>query len=221
SMTMYAITGLLPEKNSTISGEIIFHNQFNILKMNSKQKREFCSKNSAIILQNSINALNPNEKIYKQLMETVLLHNKISKQEAMKKILEVLKEVDIEPTEDNLNKYPHQFSGGMRQRIAIAMALQSPAKLLIADEPTTSLDAINQMKLAKLIKRICQQRNLSLIYISHNLGLVDIMCEKVIVIHNGEIVEEGLTKEVFSSPQNAYTKELVEGTKMLLTKEAF
>ena len=168
SMAMYALTSLLPQKNVLVEGEIKYYKNNDILKMNAKERQEYCSKNVGIILQDSINALNPYEKIYKQLEDTILLHNKISKQEAKGIIYELMEMIGIDADDKLLNKYPHQFSGGMRQRIAIAMAIESNAKILIADEPTTSLDAINQLKFIKFIKKLCRERNISLIYISHN-----------------------------------------------------
>ncbi|MDY2737602.1 ABC transporter ATP-binding protein [Intestinibacter sp.] len=216
SMTMYALTSLLPDKTVSIQGEIIYHGKDDILKMKRDERQKYCSTNAGIILQDSINALNPYEKIYKQLEETILLHRKISKEEVKKRIYELMDIIGIDANDDLLNKYPHQFSGGMRQRIAIALAIESNAKVLIADEPTTSLDAINQLKFIKFIKKLCTDRGISLIYISHNLALVAQLCDYVLIMKDGEIIEEGKLDEVFSNPKQEYTKDLIEKSRNLL-----
>lgn len=215
SMTMYALSNLLPEKNIIIDGSICYYGVHDILKMKKKEKRKFCSENTAIILQDSINALNPYEKVYKQMEETVRFHHNMTKEQAREKIKEMMSIIGLDGDMEILNKYPDQFSGGMRQRIAITMALESNANILIADEPTTSLDAVNQKKLVSFIKQICRDRGLTLIFISHNLGLVSMLCENVLVMQNGEIIERGTVEEVFSHPAEPYTKALVNGTKEL------
>lgn len=216
SMAMYALTSLLPENSLSLEGEIKYYKNNDILKMDRNKRQQYCAKNVGIILQDSINALNPYEKIYKQLEETILLHNKISKKEAKNRIYELMKIIGIDADDKLLNKYPHQFSGGMRQRIAIAMAIESNAKILIADEPTTSLDAINQLKFIKFIKKLCKERKISLIYISHNLGLVSQLCDYVLIMKNGQIIEDGKLDLVFSNPREEYTKDLIEKSKRLL-----
>lgn len=139
----------------------------------------------------------------------------MTKEQAREKIKEMMSIIGLDGDMEILNKYPDQFSGGMRQRIAITMALESNANILIADEPTTSLDAVNQKKLVSFIKQICRDRGLTLIFISHNLGLVSMLCENVLVMQNGEIIERGTVEEVFSHPAEPYTKALVNGTKEL------
>lgn len=216
SMTMYALTSLLPEKSVAIDGEIVYYGENDILKMKKSQRQKYCAENVGIILQDSINALNPYEKIYKQLEDTILLHKKISKKEAKERIYELMEIIGIKADDELLNKYPHQFSGGMRQRIAIALAIESNAKILIADEPTTSLDAINQLKFIKFIKQLCADRGISLMYISHNLALVAQLCDYVLIMKDGEIIEEGKLDDVFSNPREEYTRDLIEKSRNLL-----
>lgn len=198
SMTMYALTNLLPERTTEITGSIVFNGQHDILKMPKKEKRLLCSEKTAIILQDSMNALNPYRKIYTQLEENILHFHPEEKENVRKRIEEMMAVVGIPADAATLNKYPGQFSGGMRQRIAIAMALESNARILIADEPTTSLDAINQMNLVRFLKKVCEERELALIFISHNPGIVSMLCEDVLVMKSGEVIDCGKTDEVFA-----------------------
>lgn len=216
SMTMYSLCDLLPAGRTKVSGKIVYHGETDILQLAEKQKRLYCAKNAAIILQNAIDALNPYFRIRTQMLETIRFHHSLEAGEAEKRMRDLLVQVGIEDVEGVLRKYPGQLSGGMRQRVAIALALESDASLLIADEPTTSLDAVNQMRLITLIRKIVEEKDLTLIYISHNLGIIHMLCEDVLVMKEGEIVERGSCGKVFSAPRHPYTKALVEGTKELL-----
>lgn len=215
SVTMHAITNLLPIKTK-INGEIIFNEEVDILSLNSEDRRNFCSKNIAIILQDSINALNPYKKVYRQLMETYLLHHKVSKKEALDRIFEILKEVGMPFSFSDIDKYPYEYSGGMKQRIAIALCLCCDPKLIIADEPTSSLDAINQLKFVDYINKIMEKREIALIYISHNLGLISNLCQDLIIMKEGSILESGSVEEVFGNPKTDYTKTLIKYTRDIL-----
>ena len=219
SMTMSVITGST-EKNMIIDGSVLFGidaDKVDILQMNEKQRRKFCSQNVAIVPQDSINALNPYRCVRDQVIETIRFHKRLSRAQANEQFEDLMKSIDID---SNISKkYPYQFSGGMRQRIAIAMALESNAKILIADEPTTALDAINQLKLIEFINAICSQREIALIYISHNLSLIANICEQVLIMKGGEIIESGKMEDVFSSPKERFTKELIEGTRKLYENE--
>lgn len=197
SMTMYALANLLPERTTEITGRIVYDGGQDILKMSKKEKRSFCAEKTAIVLQDSINALNPYRKIYTQLEENILHFHPDEKGNVRKRIEEMMDIVGLSSDASILNRYPGQFSGGMRQRIAIAMALESNARILIADEPTTSLDAVNQMNLVRFLKKICTERHLTLLFISHNPGIVSMLCEDVLVMKNGEIIDRGKTVEVF------------------------
>lgn len=215
SMTMYCLADLLPEKNSRLQGSICYYGKQDILKMGRKEKRLYCSKHTAVILQDSMNALNPYRTVCCQLEETVLHHHRMSRREAKIRIAETMNRIGLSSDRKILERYPGQFSGGMRQRIAIAMALESDAEILIADEPTTALDAINQMDFVRFLDELCRERQLSLLFISHNLGLVDMLCDDVLVMNQGEIIERGSVKDVFSNPKEIYTRQLIEGTRKL------
>ncbi len=218
SMTMNAVTGLLPRKSARIRGRICLEQGKNILEMDARSRQKYCASKTAIILQDAINALSPYDRIGTQMKETVKLHHpELTPSQRQDMICRSLEQIGIPSPKMQLRKYPHQFSGGMRQRIAIAMALVSNSRILIADEPTTSLDAVNQLKFVRLLKEIQGRRQISMIYISHNLGLIASLCSRVLVMKDGEIVERGKTEEVLYSPKHAYTRELVNSTRKLYT----
>ena len=217
-MTMYALTSLLPEKNTRISGKIQYlepdGSYTDILTLPFEKRIAYCSKKTSLIFQDSINALNPYEKIGRQWGETVALrHPEMKKQERIRHISDRLQLFGI--TEPQvIRKYPHQLSGGMRQRIAIAMSLESDASILIADEPTTSLDAVNQRRIVRFIQQLCTDRKLTLLYISHNLALLDDICTHVAILQHGMLIEKG-TREILHHPSQPYTRELIEETRKL------
>lgn len=218
SMTMYALTSLLPEKNTRISGKIQYlepnGSYTDILTLPFEKRIAYCSKKTSLIFQDSINALNPYEKVGRQWGETVALrHPEMKKPERMQHILERLQLFGITDPQV-IRKYPHQLSGGMRQRIAIAMSLESDASILIADEPTTSLDALNQRRIVRFIQRLCTDRKLTLLYISHNLALLDDICTHAAILQHGELIEKG-TREILHHPSQPYTRELIEETRKL------
>lgn len=216
SMTMYTLTSLLPEKNTRISGKILYLEKdgsyTDILKLPFRKRTEYCSKKVSVIFQDSINALNPFEKVKTQWAETVRLHHpEIPKKDVDVHIANRLKLFGITDP-DAARKYPHQLSGGMKQRIAIAMALESEAKLLIADEPTTSLDAVNQRIIVNFIQKLCLERKLTLLYISHNLALLDEICTHAAILKDGKIIETGSREQVLHAPNNEYTRMLIRET---------
>ena len=194
-----AIISFLDKEKFVLNGEMNFLN-------NEENFKEI-----TMIFQDSINSLNPYEKIKKQLFETYLLHsqNKITKEFAMKEIKKLLLDVGLADVERILNSYPNELSGGMRQRVAIVLALCTRSKILLADEPTTSLDVINQFKFVELLKKITKEKKLTLIYVSHDIKLLSKICERIIVLKNGKIVEENTTEEILKNPQDEYTKLLV------------
>ena len=220
SMTMYALTSLLPEKNTHISGKILYLEKdggyTDILTMPFKKRTEYCARKVSLIFQDSINALNPFERIQKQWHETVAIHHPQMKKEEMDThIKERLKLFGI-ADDEALRKYPHQLSGGMKQRIAIAMALEADNQILIADEPTTSLDAVNQRNIVNFIQELCEKKKLTLLYISHNLALLDAISTHAAIVKDGEIIEKGTREDVFHSPKDPYTRKMIRETMELI-----
>lgn len=220
SMTMHCLTALIPRNICEIQGEILFRegdgHYTDALKLPWPERQRFCAKKISLILQDSINALNPFTHIEVQWAETAQLHHpEMARNSVREHLLRTMDAFGIPGGVETLRKYPHQLSGGMRQRIAIGMALESDAPILIADEPTTSLDTINQRKVVEFIEALCAQRGLSMLYITHNLGIVQAICDSAIIMKDGRIVEQGATRELFASPADPYTRQLIDGTRSL------
>lgn len=220
SMTMYCLTALLPRHTCHVRGEILFRDAdggyTDLLKLSWQQRRRFCANHVCLILQDSINALNPFERVETQWSETVRLHRPdMGRDEIRAHLLDTMQAFGIPGEVETLRKNPHQLSGGMRQRIAIGMALESRARILIADEPTTSLDTITQRKVVEFIKGLCVSKGLSMLYITHNLGIVQAVCDTVIVMKDGSVIEQGPVSQVFTDPDHPYTCQLIEGTRNL------
>lgn len=223
SMTMYALTALLPKRRTRMTGQILFReaddSYTDLLAMPQAKRQPYTAKRISLILQDSINALNPFETVARQWRDTVKLHHPdMPKEDTDRHILDRMDLFGIHGGKDVMNQYPHQLSGGMRQRIAIAMALESDAKILICDEPTTSLDAINQRNIVEFIEDLCDRGNLTMLYITHNLGITAAICTHTAVMRNGEIIEQGLTDNVFGKPQADYTRALINETAKLWQK---
>lgn len=221
SMTMYVLTSLLPDKSTIITGEIYYReadgSYTDILKLPFKKRSLYCADKAALIFQDSINALNPFETIGTQWRHTLRYRRQDLRREQQEAHMRArLVAFGISDC-GVLRKYPHQLSGGMKQRIAIAMALESDADILIADEPTTSLDALNQRNIVSFIDELCKKKGLTLIYISHNIALLDTICDHGVIVKNGSIVESGRTDQIFHNPENPYTKELINETRKLVT----
>ena len=224
SMTMNAITALLPEGSSEMEGRILFRlsdgSWQNLLEIPYKKRHAFVSEQVAVIFQDSINALNPNERILRQWSDTVRLHDaSIGPEEIEKHLLERMEIFGVRGGKETLQHFPDQLSGGMRQRIAIAMALESRARILIADEPTTSLDAISQRNTIEFIRKLLDTNKLTLLFISHNLGILQYMCNHILIMKDGHMVEQGLTDDVFHHPKEPYTQELVRETMNIMGKD--
>ena len=205
SVTMKAVVGLL-DSNCVINGGNIFYNGVDLLTLSKKDLREKINgKQIAMVFQDPMTSLDPTMQIGDQITEAMFLHKKISKSDAEKKAVELLNLVGIIDAEKRMKNYPHQLSGGMRQRVVIAIALSCEPKILICDEPTTALDVTIQAKILNLIKDIQEKMNLSVIYITHDLGVVAKVADFVNVMYAGKIIETGTVEEIFYDPRHPYT----------------
>jgi len=209
TMTALSIMGLLPEEAEVFQGGIYFK-ETNLLKISEKELRRFQGKHIAMVFQEPMTSLNPVQKIGKQVEEPLRIHEKYSKEERKEKVIQLLKEVEIRNPEKVYNMYPHELSGGMRQRVVIAMALICNPELIVADEPTTALDVTVQAQILQLLKRINEERKTSILFVSHNLSVIKQLCGKVLVMYKGKLVEQGTIEEVFYNPQDSYTKMLLD-----------
>ncbi len=211
TVTSKAVLGLIatPPGDVKKTSEIIFDGQ-NIMNYSEKEWRAYRGKDAAMIFQDPMTSLNPTMKVGKQIMESILLHSKVSKDEAKKRALELLKMVNIPNPEERMNQYPYEFSGGMRQRVVIAIALACNPKLMIADEPTTALDVTIQAQIIDLLKKIQKENNTAVVMITHDLGVVAGMADDIIVMYAGRIVEKGTVYEIFNEPKHPYTDALLK-----------
>ncbi|MCI7130271.1 MAG: ABC transporter ATP-binding protein [Lachnospiraceae bacterium] len=214
SVTMKAVMGILASNATVTNGtvEFSYHHAdgspetVNILEKNKKWIRKHINgKRIAMVFQDPMTSLDPTMTIGKQIMEGMIWHFKTPKKEAWAKSVQLLKEVGIEDAEKRMKNYPHQLSGGMRQRVVIAIALACNPDLLICDEPTTALDVTIQAKIIELIKRVQKERGISVIYITHDLGVVAKVADYVNVMYAGKIVEKGTINEIFYEPKHPYT----------------
>lgn len=216
SMTTKAILGLI-NSNLKIEGEVIFNKNINLLNAKKEELRKIRGQRICMILQDSMSAFDPLYTIGYQMIETLIENKGISKQKAKKISLEALEKILINEPKEVIKKYPHQLSGGMLQRCMIALALSMEPDIIIADEPTTALDSINQREVVEEFKRLRELTGTSLIFISHDLGVVKHLAEDILVMKMGEQVEYDNAKEVFSNPKHEYTKYLIE-TRIELSK---
>lgn len=209
SVTAYSIMGLTAYPGKLIGGTIRF-NGHQIDKMTEKEFRQIRGNEVSIIFQDPMTSLNPVYTIGNQITEVIRLHTGKSKQEADTRAKELLELVGINEPEKRLKQYPHELSGGMRQRVMIAIALACEPKLLIADEPTTALDVTIQAQILELMQELREKLGMSIIMITHDLGVVASMCEKIAVMYAGHIVEYGTADEIFYEPKHEYTKGLIK-----------
>ncbi|MDQ0176806.1 ABC transporter ATP-binding protein [Bacillus chungangensis] len=215
SVTAKAIMKLLSTPPASYKkGSIIFNGK-ELIKMKEKEMQKIRGNEISMIFQDPMTSLNPTSKIGYQIVEAVMKHNRISKKEANKRAVEMLELVGIPQPSKRANQYPHEFSGGMRQRAMIAMALACQPRLLIADEPTTALDVTIQAQILELMKELQQKTETSIILITHDLGVVAEMCDRVIVMYAGKVVETGTTREIFEKPQHPYTRGLLKSVPRL------
>lgn len=207
-MTSLSIMGLLEESTSSVSGRALFKGT-DLIAMKEKEKQEYRGNHLAMIFQEPMTSLNPLHKCGNQIIESMLIHTDISKAEAKEKAIELLKLVGIPAPEQRFNEYPHQMSGGMRQRVMIAMALACDPQLLIADEPTTALDVTIQAQILEVLKELRDRLKMGIILITHDLGVVSEVCDRVIVMYTGKVVEQGLIREILDKPKHPYTEGLI------------
>ncbi len=208
SMTAMSILKLLPKNAVIDSGEIIFHNK-NILELSNSEMRKIRGSKIALIPQDPMTSLNPLYTIGNQLLEVINKNKSLSKDEAIKKAIEVLDIVKIPNAKEKLNSYPHEFSGGMKQRAIIAMALATDAELIIADEPTTALDVTIQAQIMNILNEIKVNLGTSILLISHELNLVGQYSDEINVMYSGRIVEKASAKRIFETPLHPYTVALL------------
>ena len=211
SVTSLSIMGLVPNPPGKITaGEIVLNNR-DLTKLSDKEMRSIRGKDVAMIFQEPMTSLNPLFTIGKQLVEAIRIHNKSwSKKQAIKRAIEIMQLVGLPRANELINEYPHQLSGGMRQRVMIAMALVCDPKVLIADEPTTALDVTIQAQILKLMRELNERLNTAIMLITHDLGVVAETCERVVVMYAGQVVEEAPVEEIFENPQHPYTQGLIQ-----------
>ena len=209
SVTSQSIMRLYDEKKlAKYSGEIRLEGK-NILDLSETEMQHIRGNEISMIFQDSLSALNPVFTVGEQIVETICIHQGIDKKEAREKAVELLQMTGIPAPQDRVNCYPHELSGGMRQRVMIAMALACQPKLLIADEPTTALDVTIQAQILELLLRLNEQLNMGVMMITHDLGVVAQICKRVVVMYLGQIVEEGPVEEIFDHPGHPYTRGLM------------
>ena len=208
TQTALSVMGLLESHAKMPQGEILFGGK-DILKCQEEELREIRGKEIGIVFQEPMTSLNPLLTIGEQVEEALRIHTKDSPAERKEKALEMMRKVELPSPEELYRKYPHQLSGGMRQRVMIAAALITRPSLIIADEPTTALDVTIQAQILKLLKRINQKEGTGILFISHDLGVVRKLCDRVIVMNQGKAVEQGMVEEIFRNPTEAYTRKLL------------
>lgn len=210
SVTSLSILRLLDEQGgTTLSGEISFESQ-NLLDLSAQEIQKIRGNQISMIFQDPMTSLNPVYTIGDQIAESIILHQKLAKQEAWQKAIHMLQLVGIPSPEKRVKEYPHQLSGGMRQRVMIAMGLSCQPKLLIADEPTTALDVTIQAQILDLMVELQQKLNMGIILITHDLGVVAEVCQRVMVMYLGQIVEECSVETLFEKPRHPYTMGLIQ-----------
>ncbi|HXL25553.1 MAG TPA: ABC transporter ATP-binding protein [Chthoniobacterales bacterium] len=218
SVTCYSILGLIPQPPGRIESGTARFDGIDLLHCSSEQLRRIRGKRISMIFQDPMTSLNPYLRVSEQIMEPLLVHEKISQRKALLKATAALEEVGIQDAARRIQLYPHQFSGGMRQRVMIAMALISRPEILIADEPTTALDVTVQAQILELIRQSQQNLGMAVIFITHDLGVVASFCQSVNVMYAGRIVESAPTEELFAMPLHPYNASLQQSIPALHRK---
>jgi oligopeptide/dipeptide ABC transporter ATP-binding protein len=208
TITALSILRLVPEPGRIVSGRIIFRGQ-DVTKMDDDEIRQFRGNDVAMIFQDPMTSMNPVTKVGFQIEEAMTAHERFTERLAKGRVIELLKKVRVPAAESRVKDYPHQFSGGMRQRAMIAMGLSNEPALLIADEPTTALDVTVQAQIIQLMKQLNRELGTAMMLITHNMALVASLCQRVVVMYAGRIVEEGPVDQIFRSPQHPYTWSLL------------
>jgi peptide/nickel transport system ATP-binding protein len=204
SVTFLTVMGLVDRRHAEVSGSVIFDGD-EILGLSSSRLRKIRGKRIGMIFQDPMTSLNPVKKIGWQLEEAVMLHNDVTKDEARRRAIQILEEVEIPKADTRIDDYPHQFSGGMRQRVMIAMALINNPEVLIADEPTTALDVTTQAQILRLMTKLQKDHEMAIVMITHDLGVVAELANDVLVMYGGRVVEEAVVDHLFAKPEMPYT----------------
>jgi oligopeptide/dipeptide ABC transporter ATP-binding protein len=210
SVSVLSILGLIPNPPGRITGGEIFYSGRDLLKLPEAEMRKIRGNEIAMVFQEPMTSLNPILTCGFQIAESLIKHKKYSKKDALQEALELLKRVEVPSPQQRLREYPHQLSGGLKQRVVIAMALACQPKILIADEPTTALDVTIQAQILELMKNLRSEINAGVMMITHDLGIVSETCERVIVMYTGHVVEEAPVTEIFNNPYHPYTVGLLK-----------
>ncbi len=214
SVTNLSIMNLVQTPGRIEDGEVLFNGQ-DILKLSEKELRKIRGNKISMIFQDPMSSLNPFLKISTQMIETIQLHQGLNKKDAKAKAIEMLKLAGIPAAEERIDCYPHQFSGGMRQRVMIAMGLSCNPEILIADEPTSALDVTIQAQILELMQDLTKRLGTAVIMITHSLGVVAGMCDTIMVMYAGRVVERGSTADIFKEPKHPYTQGLIDSVPRL------
>ena len=216
-----AVMGLHNDRTTIVKpGSRIEFGGRNILDFSKREWQEFRVKQVSMIFQDAMSSLNPTMLVGEQIAEAVFLHQKIEKKEALRIATGLLEQMGVANPDENARRYPFEFSGGMRQRVMIAMAMACNPRLLIGDEPTTALDVTIQTQILQLIKDLQKKRGMAVLFVTHNFGIVAGLAQRVVVMYNGKIVEKGRTEEIFYRPLHPYTQALLRSTLRMDTKKS-
>lgn len=209
SVTAFSIMRLVPEPPGSITGGQVFLENQDLLQLPEARMRKVRGDRISMIFQEPMSSLNPVFTVGNQISEALILHRGMNKKEALERSIELLKQVEVDHPEERVKSYPHQLSGGQRQRVMIAMAIACHPDLLIADEPTTALDVTIQKQIMELLKKLQKEYSMSVLFITHNLGLISEIADEVLVMYKGSIVERNTTDQIFGNPTHSYTKGLI------------